>query len=444
MRPYPGKIDLTVPMLLRGRAFRSLLVSTLLLFGLRGIAGAQAYNWQNVVMMGGGFVPGLVYSPLQQNLLYARTDVGGFYRWDNTNSRWIPLTDMYRGNNFGGESIAPDPVNANIVYAAAGFSGPGTILSSTNQGNSWTANAIPVSIAGNNDGREAGERLAVDPNLNSKLYFGSRWQGLWVSANSAASWSQVTAFPVNGDAGYGLAWVIFPPPTGGDGHVLRQQQCLSLDQRGRKLVAHFGWPLQHGHPPRQFGNRREPLDRLRQRRLRSQRRFGWSNLEAQYRHPDLDQRDPLHRALQRLWGIQRNQRGRPEFQPRAGHDHRLVERARQGLLDLQWRRIVVGRRTARFRLLGLQRQRRRLYLWMRQPLFPGRDGLGGLRGHRPLQFQQRRLYLRRPSGGRRALEQYQRPVVPRLLDLHGLRAGRKRAPLHEPRGGGRRPVLLFG
>ncbi len=122
-----------------------------------------------------------------------------------------PLTDMYRGNNFGGESIAPDPVNANVVYAAAGFSGPGTILSSTNQGNSWTANPIPVSIAGNNDGREAGERLAVDPNLTSKLYFGSRWQGLWTSADSAASWSQVTSFPVSGDAGYGLGWVIFDP-----------------------------------------------------------------------------------------------------------------------------------------------------------------------------------------------------------------------------------------
>ena len=194
-----------------GRAFRTLLAAALLLIGLRNSAEAQAYNWQSVPIMGGGFVPGLAYSPVQQNLLYARTDVGGFYRWNNSTSQWVPLTDMYRGNNFGGESIAPDPRNANVVYAAAGFSGPGTILSSTNQGNSWTPNAIPISMAGNNDGREAGERLAVDPNLTSKLYFGSRWQGLWVSTNSAASWSQVGAFPVNGDTGYGLSWVVFDP-----------------------------------------------------------------------------------------------------------------------------------------------------------------------------------------------------------------------------------------
>jgi hypothetical protein len=185
------------------------------------IQNISAYTWQNVTIMGGGFVPGIVYSPVQQGLIYARTDVGGLYRWNNSTSQWVPLTDMFgpaQGGNFGGESIAPDPVNPNVVYAAVGMSAYGTILSSTNQGNSWTSNAIPVSIAANNDGREAGERLAVDPNLTSKLYFGSRWQGLWVSINSAVSWSQVTSFPVVGDSGYGISWVIFPPPVGGYGH----------------------------------------------------------------------------------------------------------------------------------------------------------------------------------------------------------------------------------
>ncbi|HET9869442.1 MAG TPA: T9SS type A sorting domain-containing protein [bacterium] len=197
----------------------------LLLAALSGLAPAtlwaQAYTWQNVVIMGGGFVAGVDYSPVSQGLIYARTDVGGLYRWNNSAGQWVPLTDMYiGGQNFGGESIAPDPVNPNLVYAAVGLSPstPGTILSSINQGASWTANAIAVSMSGNGDGREAGERLAVDPNLNSKLYFGSRWQGLWVSTNSAASWSNVSSFPVKGDAGYGLSWVIFPPPTGGYGN----------------------------------------------------------------------------------------------------------------------------------------------------------------------------------------------------------------------------------
>ena len=178
---------------------------------------AQTYNWSNVVIPAGGFVAGVDYSPVSQGLLYARTDIGGVYRWNSASNVWVPLTDMFSNsqyNDYGGESIAPDPVNANNVYVAAGMyetSGNGIILSSNNQGNSWTTNTIPVPMGGNYDGREAGERLAVDPNLNSILYFASRSNGLWKSTNSAASWSQVASFPVNGDATYGLSYVVFLP-----------------------------------------------------------------------------------------------------------------------------------------------------------------------------------------------------------------------------------------
>ncbi len=198
------------------RITSTLSVVLFLLLGLAGRSQAQ-YAWQNVPVPGGGFVAGLVYSRAVSGLIYARADIGGFYRWDSATSLWIPLTDMFGINQvtyFGGESIAPDPTNANIVYAAAGMyegSGDGVILSSTNQGNTWSTNTIPVPMGGNEDGRQAGERLVVDPNLNSILYFGSRSHGLWKSTNSAASWSQVTAFPTNGDAGYGITYEIFLP-----------------------------------------------------------------------------------------------------------------------------------------------------------------------------------------------------------------------------------------
>src|ERR1700722_13186614 len=123
-----------------------------------GQALAQTYTWNNVVIPAGGFVAGVDYSPVSQGLLYARIDIGGVYRWDNANNVWIPLTDMFSNsqyNYYGGESIAPDPVNANNVYVAAGMyetSGNGVILSSANQGNSWTINTIPVPMGGNYDG----------------------------------------------------------------------------------------------------------------------------------------------------------------------------------------------------------------------------------------------------------------------------------------------------
>lgn len=45
-----------------------------------------------------------------------------------------------------------------------------------------------------------GERLAVDPNDNSILFFGARsGNGLWKSTNSASTWTQVTSFPSVGE-----------------------------------------------------------------------------------------------------------------------------------------------------------------------------------------------------------------------------------------------------
>ena len=184
-----------------------------------GDAGPSS-PWRNVAIGGGGFVSGIVFSPVQQDLAYARTDVGGFYRWEGANNLWIPLTDsfpMSQGNYLGGESIAPDPIDANVVYAAGGMylgSGSGVILRSTNQGNTWTVNTIGVPMGGNANGRGMGERLAVDPNNTTILFFGSRQNGLYKSTDSATTWAPVSTFPTKGDATYGLPVVLFDK-TGG-------------------------------------------------------------------------------------------------------------------------------------------------------------------------------------------------------------------------------------
>jgi len=184
-------------------------------------AGAQTYSWQNVTILGGGFIPAIVYSPVSPNLVYARTDIGGFYRWSAVTGAWIPLNDAESSYNLtGGESIAPDPVDSNVVYMAAGMylsSGNGVILRSANQGTTWTVNTIGIPMGGNQNGRGMGERLAVDPNNTQILYFGSRNNGLYKSTNAASSWAQVTGFPVLGDNGYGLSFVTFDKASGSSG-----------------------------------------------------------------------------------------------------------------------------------------------------------------------------------------------------------------------------------
>ncbi len=162
-----------------------------------------AYRWGNVAIKAGGFITGIVFSPVQPGLVYLRTDVGGAYRSDNSGDRWTPITDQFGRNlssYLGIESIAVDPEEAAKVYLAAGmysaeWGGPAAILRSSNKGRTYQITPMPFKMGGNDDGRGCGERLAVDPNLGSILFFGSRSAGLWMSTDSAATWKRVDTFP---------------------------------------------------------------------------------------------------------------------------------------------------------------------------------------------------------------------------------------------------------
>jgi len=54
---------------------------------------AARYTWKNVQIVGGGFVDGIIFHPTAPGVRYARTDMGGAYRWDVTANRWRPMLD---------------------------------------------------------------------------------------------------------------------------------------------------------------------------------------------------------------------------------------------------------------------------------------------------------------------------------------------------------------
>ena len=172
------------------RFARSLIVFVCLAavaLGLPGAKGAELsasprsvhYVWRNVVIGGGGFVTGIVIHPRERGLMYARTDVGGAYRWDSAAKGWIPITDwlgMADVDLTGIESIALDPSDPNRVFLAAGIysRGNAAILRSADRGKTFERTDVPFKMGGNEAGRNNGERLAVDPNLSNVLFFGSR------------------------------------------------------------------------------------------------------------------------------------------------------------------------------------------------------------------------------------------------------------------------------
>jgi photosystem II stability/assembly factor-like uncharacterized protein len=190
-----------------------------------GLTGNVAYNWKNVVILGGGFVSGIVFSPVEKDLVYARTDVGGAYRWNPADKSWIALNDdLGRESNFAGiESVAADPVDANKVYLAVGtyttsWVGNGAILRSNDRGNTWQVTDMLIQMGGNENGRSNGERLAIDPNLPSILYFGSRKNGLWKSTDSGVTWDKVKSFSVPDDPNkIGIPVVLFDRASGAKG-----------------------------------------------------------------------------------------------------------------------------------------------------------------------------------------------------------------------------------
>jgi hypothetical protein len=186
-------------------------------------ASPGPYRWENVTIKGGGFVTGIVFGAAAPNVLYVRTDVGGAYRYDISRARWRPITDWIGGNEsnlMGIESIAVDPIDPGTVYLAAGTyigAGDGWISSSRDFGESFERHAIGVPMGGNAEGRSMGERLAIDPQQTSTLYFGSRNDGLLVSRDAARSWLPVDTFPVLGARDLGLSFVLIDPRGGSSG-----------------------------------------------------------------------------------------------------------------------------------------------------------------------------------------------------------------------------------
>ena len=168
-----------------------------------GKPASETYTWKSVQIVGGGFVDGFIFHPTAKGVRYARTDMGGAYRWNGQTRRWEPLLDWvsYADSNLMGvESIALDPADPNRVYLACGTysnanAPDGAILRSSDRGKTFERTNVPFKFGGNEDGRGNGERMTVDPNDGKVLYLGTRQNGLWRSTDGAVTWSKVDSFP---------------------------------------------------------------------------------------------------------------------------------------------------------------------------------------------------------------------------------------------------------
>jgi photosystem II stability/assembly factor-like uncharacterized protein len=187
---------------------------------------SEPYTWRNVVIIGGGFISGIIFSREVEGLVYARTDVGGAYRRDPGSETWQPLLDWVSrddANDLGVESLALDPTDPDRVYLAVGlytksWAGTGAMLRSKDRGRTWERTDMPIKMGGNEWGRSCGERLAVDPNQPSHVFFGSRQAGLLVSGDHGETWEKRPGLPAGtGNDPIGITAIVFDAKSGKPG-----------------------------------------------------------------------------------------------------------------------------------------------------------------------------------------------------------------------------------
>lgn len=207
---------------------------TALISSLATVQAAPTYDWKNVVIGGGGFVDGILFHPTVPGLLYARTDMGGAYRWNPATTSWMPLTDFIGSvsDDMGILSIALDPQDGSKAYLLTGkysnaWTGEyGKVMYSSDTGRTFKSTTMHLKNGGNLDGRGCGERLAVDPNKSGLLFLaGSAWDSsvdgvskgvipgaMWKSVDGGASFDSLTTGPVGNGT-----FVLFDPTSGTKG-----------------------------------------------------------------------------------------------------------------------------------------------------------------------------------------------------------------------------------
>lgn len=202
---------------------KNYLLFIILFFSLHSFAQV---NWKNVSTLGMGYVDGITINPTT-NTKYVRTDVGGVFKFDNTNQKWINLFDNMLTINqrdiSSVESFAIDKSTSGtnqVIYALTGNYGfQSYMLKSTNDGQTWSVNQgwnSAIQVFGNGDWRCAGERIAVDSNNSNVVYCGTRLAGLFKTTDAATTWNNVTSFTqLGGNGGLpvagGISFVVFDP-----------------------------------------------------------------------------------------------------------------------------------------------------------------------------------------------------------------------------------------
>lgn len=195
------------------------------------------WEFSLAAMGGGGFVSG-VFAASEQGLYYARTDVGGAYRYNTETQRWESMSYSIseEDNGFLGiAGLAFGEKDPNRVYLLAGTSylsgGRTALLISDDYGRSFTRTELTdlIKVDGNGMGRGNGERLAVDPKNSDIVYAGGMLTGgLIKSVDGGVTFTELDLGTSTATGnGNGICSIVIDPTSGDENGCTRLFAAIS-------------------------------------------------------------------------------------------------------------------------------------------------------------------------------------------------------------------------
>lgn len=164
----------------------------------------SSMDWDTLNIAGGGFVSGIITGDDQ---MYARTDVGGAYRYDYEQKKWVQLLDFLNEADRGFLSVdamCVDPNDDDTLYLLCGcayFSDARTVIfRSHDAGETFEEIDVTsmIQVHGNGYGRQCGEAIAVDPDNPDIIYCGgdatAGTSGLIMSEDGGDTWKAVDGY----------------------------------------------------------------------------------------------------------------------------------------------------------------------------------------------------------------------------------------------------------